>query len=130
MITDWDKFEPEFSRKEFECPCGCGKADMDQDSLEMFYLMRKACEFPWIITSGYRCPGYNMQISSTGAEGPHTTGKAMDIAISGEKAHQLITLAANFGIKGIGVSQKGDHSSRFIHIDFIDEGTRPWIWSY
>ena len=32
--------------------------------------------------------------------------------------------------KGIGISQKGKHKSRFIHLDTIDSDNRPWVWSY
>jgi len=32
--------------------------------------------------------------------------------------------------KGVGISQKGKHKSRFIHLDTIDSDNRPWIWSY
>jgi zinc D-Ala-D-Ala carboxypeptidase len=65
------------------------------------------------------------------APGAHSTGRAIDIAVQGEKAHQLLKKAFSMGIGGIGVNQKG--SGRFIHLDDLDETdnhTRPWVWSY
>jgi uncharacterized protein YcbK (DUF882 family) len=79
-----------------------------------------------IVTSGYRCPEHNQNVSSTGPDGPHTTGKAVDIGVSGTDAYDLALLAMQMGVKGIGINQKG--TGRFIHFDFA----RPQftIWSY
>ena len=86
---------------------------------------------PIALSSAYRCPDHNAKVSSTGRTGPHTTGKAVDIRCSGDIAYRVLTLAAELGFRGIGVSQKGNHGSRFIHIDDIeDETIRPWVWSY
>ena len=60
--------------------------------------------------------------------GAHATGKAIDIAVSGERALRVIELALAAGVKRIGVNQKGAH--RFIHLDVCDEKTSPTIWSY
>ena len=60
--------------------------------------------------------------------GAHSTGKAIDIAVSGERALKVIELALAAGIKRIGVNQKGAH--RFIHLDVCDDKTSPTIWSY
>lgn len=85
---------------------------------------------PLPLSSAYRCPDYNNEVSSTGFDGPHTTGKAIDVLISGEDAFHLMDLAFEHGMMGVGVSQKGDHDSRFIHLDTLTGGTRPWVWSY
>ena len=82
---------------------------------------------PMIVTSGYRCPAHNDNVSTTGLDGPHTTGRAADIGISGAAALDLVLLS-NFG--GLGINQKGPHEKRFIHLDDLDGPTRPRIWSY
>ncbi len=36
-------------------------------------------------------------------------------------------------MKGIGIKQKGDYASRFVHLDDLPNGSgqpRPWCWSY
>lgn len=88
---------------------------------------------PMRLTSAYRCPEHNMQCSSTGPVGPHTTGKAVDVAVSGADAHELLALALHFGFAGVGVKQRGSHKSRFLHLDTLDQGPgrpRPTVWGY
>ena len=84
------------------------------------------------INSAYRCPKHNAVVSATGESGPHTKS-SYDVAVSGVSALKLITIAHDEGFSGIGVSQKGKHTDRFIHIDdLLNEvgQPRPWIWSY
>ena len=77
-----------------------------------------------------------MEVSSTGKNGPHvprTTGTmASDILIAGADALRLIDIARKHGISGVGISQRGTHAKRFIHIDTLSEEThpRPTMWSY
>lgn len=84
---------------------------------------------PIIVSSGYRCSHYNSIVSTTGHNGPHTTGRAVDVPVYGEDATRLIKIALNHGMTGIGVHQKGPHNKRFIHLDDLTN-MRPWIWSY
>jgi uncharacterized protein YcbK (DUF882 family) len=94
--------------------------------------MREEAQFPFIISSGYRCPAYNQQVSSSGPEGPHTKGAA-DVKVYGERARRVVELAIKYGALGIGISQKGATASRFIHIDWavIDaRGGLKAFWSY
>lgn len=83
---------------------------------------------PLTITSGYRTPEYNASVSHTGAEGPHTKGRAVDFACDGRLAFKIIREALKLGFTGIGISQKG--TSRFVHLDMINEAPRPNVWSY
>ena len=84
------------------------------------------------ITSGYRCSAHNAAVSSTGLTGPHTTGQAVDIACSGADAYKIVSIAITHGFTGIGVSQKGPHGSRFIHLDTLTAPNhpRPNVWTY
>jgi uncharacterized protein YcbK (DUF882 family) len=94
---------------------------------ELRYMFGK----PLTITSGYRCPAHNQSVSTTGATGPHTTGLAADIGISGRDAVVVLRMALQVGFTGIGVQQKG--GGRFLHVDLIPDSfgaKRPWIWSY
>ena len=133
-MSEWNpSATPNFTPDEFACQCGCGRADMDAPFMRKLQMVRD--EFgPMQISSGYRCPAHNAKVSSTGATGPHTTGKAADIRCSGHQAHRLIVLAAKTLFPGIGVRQQGSHSSRFIHLDQLEpgeaNGARPWVWTY
>lgn len=111
---------------------GSGAAHMNKLFLSMLDALREKLGFPLIVTSGYRSPEYNAKVSETGTTGPHTTGKAADIAVSGQQAYTLIKTALELGFTGIGISQKG--ASRFVHLDILADGEqgapRPRIWSY
>ena len=99
--------------------------------MDMMDELRETFGGPLIVSSAYRCPEYNNKISSTGTKGPHTTGKAIDIAINGEDAYKLVKAAVSMGFSGIGIKQKGSFEGRFIHLDMLPLGTiRPRIWSY
>lgn len=136
---DWDLFE-NFSRAEMVCSCGCGRAEMNTKFMRRLQDLRRQFNQPMIITSGYRCPDYNARVSSTGRDGPHTTGKAVDVAVRGADARDLVSMACHRGFTGIGVQQKG--SGRFLHLDMLpvndpasddydpDQAPRPWLWSY
>jgi zinc D-Ala-D-Ala carboxypeptidase len=119
-----------FKKEEFSCKC-CGAYKMDAEFIELLTTAREECGFPFIIASGYRCSKHNAAVSTTGLDGPHTTGKAADIRVSGARAHKLVRIALNLGFTGIGVSQKGPHEKRFIHLDTLQPpNPRPNIWTY
>jgi uncharacterized protein YcbK (DUF882 family) len=120
-----------FSSKELSCSC-CGKNEFNKETLVALQRLRDTIGKPIKLSSAYRCPTHNDKISSTGPNGPHTTGKAIDILCSGKSAHEImsIVMIRSSIWKGIGISQKGKHKSRFIHIDTIRSDMRPWVWSY
>ena len=74
---------------------------------------------PLKVSSGFRCEDHNQMVSKTGRNGPHTLAKATDILISGERAMVLFEKARQIGFSGIGLSQKGNHASRFVHLDTL-----------
>ena len=120
-----------FSESELACSC-CGKNEMTQETVDALQALRESIGKPLRLSSAYRCPKHNSKVRSTGKSGPHTTGKAIDIVCSGKDAWELLSFAMirSKVWKGIGVSQKGKHESRFIHLDTIEADNRPWVWSY
>lgn len=117
----------DFSRSEVACKCGCGMLPQ-ASSLERLQKLRDVVGFPLRISSGARCAKHNMEVSDTGAGGPHTTGQAFDILVDHDKAWLVMRAAVNLGFTGIGVSQKGP--SRFLHVDDLQQAGRPTVWSY
>jgi uncharacterized protein YcbK (DUF882 family) len=104
---------------------------MDDEFLQKLELLRHRVGFPLIVSSGYRCPAHNVECSTTGPMGPHTTGRAVDLAVRGYEALAVVAtaLAVPGQFKGIGIKQHGDR--RFIHLDdLVIPGKRPTIWSY
>ena len=122
---------PHFSRAELACRCGCGMLPA-KDFIEKLEAIRVVYEKPMKVNSAARCPEHNAKVSGTGRTGPHTTGRAIDIGVSGNDAHELLRIAMRVGyFTGIGVNQKGN--ARFIHLDDLPNAPgqpRPWCWSY
>ena len=116
---------PHFSDAELACKCGCGMLP-NLYFMEKVEGLRHIYNRPMPVTSAARCPTHNAKVSSTGRNGPHTTGRAIDIAVRGADALDLVRVALSLGgFTGVGVSQKG--SARFIHFDDLP---RKAIWSY
>ena len=122
-----------FTDDELRCRCGCERMEMDDYFMgSVIVPLRSLLDFPFIVASGYRCPKYNNRISTTGKNGPHTTGRAIDIRVSGHNAFLLVQEAIRVDCTGIGVHQKGKRKFRFVHLDILTfpNYPRPRIWSY
>ena len=127
-IIDWKKY-PNFSAKEFSCQ-HCGKEGIDEKLIFVLQVIRQEVDFPFIITSGFRCAEHPLEKKKS-KPGAHAQGLAADIGCSGERAHKLLKSALQRNMPGIGINQKGD--ARFIHLDISEpqEGRpRPHVWSY
>lgn len=121
-----------FSPNELKCKCGkCGSTgdEMDFEFMNQLAKLREKVG-ALVLSSAYRCPDYNAKVSSTGLNGPHTTGCAADISCRGERALFILSNAFKLGFTGIGISQNGN--ARFIHLDTLTapKYPRPNIWSY
>ncbi len=125
----WDNFTYE----EFGCKCGCGTNEMESMFIDDLQAVRTRCMFPFIVTSGYRCENHPIE-KSKNAPGPHNTGFAVDIAVSGKHALLVVAVAIEEAVwTGFGINQKGDMDKRIIHLDQCEEGPnrpRPWLWTY
>lgn len=129
-MTGWEW--PNFSPGEFKCR-HCGKLVIAHDFVDRLQKIRSRLGKPLVVSSGYRCPEYNAQVSKTGRNGPHTTGHASDILIYGDEFLRLLVAARDFGMTGFGIAQTGPWASRFLHLDDLPEAPgqpRPWAWGY
>ena len=120
-----------FSVDELKCK-GTDECEMDEGFMKKLEALRHEFNEPMIVSSGYRHESYN-QVIGGAKNSPHLYGKAVDVVISGKSAYRLMKLAIQHGFTGIGVSQRGPHEKRFLHIDTMensDTHPRPWIWSY
>jgi len=125
-------WRPTHHMGELICKCGCGGCNMDTDFMSRLEKMREE----WYsqsnrilkVNSGYRCKDHNRHVSrfaQKDGSGPHTMGKAIDIAISGRDAKRLYRIARKH-MTGIGISK------RYIHMDSLtsEEAPRPTVWRY
>ncbi len=118
-----------FTDKELRCRC-CGFQLMDSEFLELLEELRRIYNRSIILLSAYRCPEHNNEVSTTGFNGVHTLGKAVDIKVYGKNAYELVEIAMMLQFKGFGFNQSGIKSKRFIHLDNLCSKDRPYIWSY
>lgn len=100
--------------------------------MQRVVTLRTALDVKLPVRSAYRCPDYNAKISrSKSRTGPHTTGRAIDLGISGAAAFEAFALFEQLGFRGIGLDQKS--GIRYIHLDDLDGSDtqpRPWVWTY
>lgn len=122
-----------FTLKEFDQPGFPGSgAKMKPDFLEKLDELRHLYGKPLRVLSGYRSPEHNAKVSGTGESGPHTTGRAVDLAVTtGADAFVIVALAVRLGFTGIGLQQNS--KGRKLHLDDLmksDGYPRPTIWTY
>jgi len=124
---NWHKYT-NFTEEEFKCS-KTGECHMDKNFMRKLQNLREDCDFPFIITSGYRHPSHPIEAAKH-KPGEHCLGKAADIAISGERVIILLTLARKNGFTRFGIKQKGE--GRFIHLGTAlpSEGFPSTTWSY
>ena len=123
---NWNPNWVNFQTKELNCS-HCGSLHIHSDLMDLLQQARNDIG-SLSITSGYRCPVHNSATSKTGPSGPHTTGKAVDIAVrDSQHRKQLITYFAP-EVTGLGIAKS------FIHIDLLYEEDgfemRPNSWVY
>ena len=120
-----------FTEEELKCK-GTDECLMDKEFMARLVALRKEFNEPMVISSGYRHASYN-QVIGGAKNSPHLYGKAVDVLVSGRTAYRLMKMAMKHGFTGIGISQRGPHEKRFLHIDTMvnsDIHPRPWVWSY
>lgn len=118
-----EKLSAHFSRKEFECRCGCGFCDVDARLLAGMELLRSAIAKPIIVLSGCRCGKHNAAEGGA-SKSLHVSGRAADIRVNGVSARSLYAIAKPIPqFKGYGVS---DYSA-FLHVDVREHPAR---WCY
>ena len=109
-----------FTDAEMKCKC-CGKIEMDPEFMGRLNTARAYADFPFSITSGYRCERHNRDVKSTSNN--HVVGKAADILCQGSvKRFDMIDAMMRAGMLGIGCGMG------FIHCD-INRKERMF-WTY
>ncbi|KKL46568.1 hypothetical protein LCGC14_2344220 [marine sediment metagenome] len=124
----WPNFTP------FEMRCrGTDRLIVVPAFMDRLQGLRTLLGKPLLVSSAYRDPSYNAKVSSTGRMGPHTTGRAIDLLVYGERAYHVAGSAYAAGFTGIGLRQEGAFNHRFIHLDDLDtvlNAHRPTVWTY
>jgi len=125
---NWNNYAPYFTKAEFDCK-HTGENRMRPEFMDRLLQIRKTFNKPMIITSGYRDIEHPIEKKKANA-GEHSYGVACDIAIYGLDALDLVVVAYGYGIRRVGVSQRG--GGRFLHLGMGDNqlGFPEALWSY
>ena len=116
-----------FSRSEFQCPCGCGQQFVDPELAGKLQLIRDKLGKKIKITSGYRCITHNASKAVGGSpNSKHRYGMAADWRTENRSINPVALgiLAQAVGFGGIGIYW---HSrGAFVHAD--TRGTKAtWL---
>jgi len=112
-----------FKPEEFACKC-CGKIKVDSWFGTKLDRAREIAGVAFVITSGYRCPTYNISVGGK-KNSAHVHGKAVDILASNSTHRFFIMeglMKAGFNRIGIGAD--------FIHADTDETKQEGVIWHY
>ena len=136
MITGTEITEspwPNFTYSELACRCGsCTERSGENISAALMrrvQKLRRLCGFPLNVSSAYRCAAHPAEAHKP-QPGTHHQGLAIDILVSGPRAHELLKHAMALDFTGIGISQSGEPGKRFIHLDIAENDNRPTLWGY
>lgn len=110
-----------FKLSEFACK-ETGENKIDHEFVAALDELRERCNFPFVITSGYRSPKHSVEAAKE-RPGRHSEGIAADIQVSyGVQRHKVVEHAIDLGFTGIGVAKT------FVHVD-QREGQHV-LWTY
>ncbi len=113
-----------FSRSEFACKCGCGRADVDPRLVSRLEALRRALGRPLIITSGVRCESHNAAVGGRPTSA-HLKGTAADVRCRNSlERFELVREALAAGFRRVGLAQD------FVHLDLADDLPQPRLWLY
>lgn len=125
-----------FNKNELRCKCGICKSDgseMDNLFMQNLEILREQANFPFVITSAYRCPQHNNAVSTTGLEGEHTKGMSVDIEVDAHQSYILLDkIFKQKFFNRIGIKRPSGEKG-FIHIGYEKKGNKfpvEIIWTY
>lgn len=115
----------DFSRYEFECPCGCSSQMVDQELADKLQIIRSKLGKKIKVTSGYRCIKHNAKVDGS-KQSRHLYGIAADWRTLDRSVNPVALgiIAQSVGFGGIGIywHSKG----AFVHTD-TRGGKSTWL---
>ena len=109
-----------FKIEDFACQ-ETGENEISVDFIHALDQLRAACNFPFIITSGYRSKNHSAEKRKAKA-GKHASGIAADIRVSGGAQRMAIVKHASAMGMSVGVAKT------FVHVD--TRKTEQMCWCY
>jgi len=119
---------PFFKPKEFACKCSYDSCNNSHEKmcpkfLDMLFRLRAQLDFPFNISSAYRCKKHNKDVKGSRFS-YHAKGRAVDILVADSiERFELIEMATRFGFTIIVYSN-------FVHLDNRDGAPKFLRGSY
>lgn len=101
--------------------------NMNDAFMQKVVAIRRKLGFSFVPTSAFRCPAHNSRVSSTGPNGPHTTGRSIDIRVNSRQRALILKEAAAAGMTRFGIGRDFIHIDDLTAADGFDEDV---IWHY
>ena len=109
-----------FKIEDFDCK-ETGENEISVDFIHALDQLRAACNFPFIVTSGYRSKEHSVEKRKQNP-GTHAQGIAADIKVSGGAQRMAIVKHASAMGMSVGVAKT------FVHVDI--RKTPAMCWCY
>ena len=114
-----------FKITEFECKCGCGLNNIDNELLIVLEQARHLAGVPFKINSGCRCKKHNDSLPNSSPTSSHVKGLAVDIKCDNdEQRFYIINGLMQAKFLRIGIAKT------FIHADIDNTKNDNRIWIY
>ena len=115
-----------FKLSEFECKCGCGLNNTEEDFLMRLDYARTLAGVPFYINSGSRCETHNRSREVGGSmTSSHLDGWAADIrALTDYEMFRITAALLSVGFKRLGIAET------FVHVDKDPMKNPERIWTY
>jgi peptidoglycan hydrolase-like protein with peptidoglycan-binding domain len=121
---DPTKITANFTRAEFQCPCGCTAQMLDGDLVAGLQTVRDKLGVPLTITSGYRCTARNKAVGGAAAS-KHLYGIAADWRTKDKSVNPVaLGIVAAEIFPAVGIYWYG--STAFVHTD-TRSGRVTWL---
>ena len=97
--------------------------DFFNEHLKYLSLLRERCDFPFIITSGFRCLKHEIEVAKPpGARHAHTRAASDIYCVDSHRRGEIYRHAIALGFLGI------YHKENFVHVDRLPERGKLMIW--
>jgi len=115
------KLSNNFTREEFECPCGCGQDTVDAELITLLQKLREDYDASVTVNSANRCEAHNESVGGADSS-QHLLGRAADIVVSGIDPHEVWEYLCDKYRDKYGIGQY----KTFTHIDTRNGKKARW----
>lgn len=106
-MRTWENFE----YQRFACRCGCGRNEIDLDTIDLCQALRYICNEPLVVNSGYRCEKHPDEAGKA-EPGAHRLGLATDLGVHLQRSWVLNNAIGVYNLMARLASRADETSAR------------------